>query len=97
MLHAVLPPPLSPSGRRLYHSQLFRQREREFDDYERAMAWERRFVGDDCKPPPFASAPTSFAADTPAVALTDMALLADTPQPENRSVPPVDCGPQGTL
>lgn len=46
MLHAVVPSPLSPKGKRLYHSRLFRQRERLFEDYGRARAWERRFLGE---------------------------------------------------
>jgi len=44
MLHAVLPPTVSPSGRRLYHSRLFRQRERMFTDFARAQRWGKRFV-----------------------------------------------------
>jgi len=44
MLHATTPAPLSPSGRRLYHSRLFRQRERTFEEFERAQKWERYFV-----------------------------------------------------
>jgi hypothetical protein len=45
MLHATLPPPLSPSGRRLYHSRLFRQRERMFEDFQRAQTYGNHFVG----------------------------------------------------
>jgi len=44
MLHATLPPPLSPSGRCLYHSRLFRQRERMFEDFQRAQAYGKHFV-----------------------------------------------------
>jgi len=44
MLHATIPAPLSPNGKRLFHSRLFRQRERTFEDYERALAWGRHFV-----------------------------------------------------
>jgi hypothetical protein len=44
MLHALLPAAVSPRGRKLYHSRLFRQRERQFQDYARARAWSKRFV-----------------------------------------------------
>ena len=45
MLHAIVSSPLSPTGRRLYHSRRFRQLERKFDDYDRALRWSRRFLG----------------------------------------------------
>jgi hypothetical protein len=35
------------NGRRLVHSRMFRERERLFADYERAMAWERKWAGRD--------------------------------------------------
>jgi hypothetical protein len=35
------------NGRRLVHSRAFRERERLFADYERALAWERRWTGRD--------------------------------------------------
>ena len=43
MLHVTLPSQLSPGGRRLYHSRVFRQRERMFEDFERAQQWGERF------------------------------------------------------
>jgi len=46
MLHATTPAPLSPNGRRLFHSRLFRQRERMFEDFERAQAWGKHFIED---------------------------------------------------
>lgn len=44
MLHAMLPARLSPSGRRLYHDRVFRQRERMFGDFERAQQWGEWFL-----------------------------------------------------
>jgi len=44
MLHAAVPAPLSPNGKRLFHSRLFRQRERVFEDYARAQAWGKHFI-----------------------------------------------------
>ncbi len=44
MLHAAVPVAASPSGRRLFHSRAFRQREREFEDLERAQKYGRHFV-----------------------------------------------------
>jgi len=44
MLHSVLPPVVSPAGRRIYHSREFRQRERLFEDFHRAQEWGKRFV-----------------------------------------------------
>lgn len=44
MLHATLPATVSPSGRHIYHSRLFRQRERMFEDYQRAKLWGERFI-----------------------------------------------------
>ncbi len=39
MLHHVVPMPVV-NGRRVYHSDEFRDLERRFDDFERARAWE---------------------------------------------------------
>jgi len=44
MLHAALPVSQSPGGKRLYHSRLFRQRERMFEDFARARRWGKQFL-----------------------------------------------------
>lgn len=44
MLHADLGTE-KKNGRRLVHSRAFRQRERLFADYERALAWEKKWTG----------------------------------------------------
>lgn len=44
MLHHMVPMPIQ-AGRRIFHSAEFRARERAFDDYERALRWEKRHVG----------------------------------------------------
>lgn len=41
MLHAVIPAP-TRNGRQRFHSREFRERERAYPDYERAIEWERR-------------------------------------------------------
>lgn len=43
MLHHVVPMPVI-NGRRVYHSDEFRARERRFEDYERAVAWEKTYL-----------------------------------------------------
>jgi hypothetical protein len=45
MLHAVLGVQEGPDGRRRVHTPEFRQLERQFHDYERAVRFERRFQG----------------------------------------------------
>ncbi len=44
MLHHVLPA-RAGAGRRVLHGKDFRERERAFPDYERALAWEKRHLG----------------------------------------------------
>jgi hypothetical protein len=43
MLHQAVPP-VTAGGRRLAHPPEFRQRERAYPDYARAIAWERRHL-----------------------------------------------------
>jgi len=43
MLHHVVPMPVI-EGRRQFHSEEYRARERAFADYERAIRWEKRWV-----------------------------------------------------
>jgi hypothetical protein len=40
MLHHVVPAPLV-NGKKDFHSEAFRRREKSYEDYERAIAWER--------------------------------------------------------
>ncbi|MCD6385007.1 M48 family metallopeptidase [Candidatus Sumerlaeota bacterium] len=40
MLHSIIPPRLTPSGRLVYHTPEFRRRERLFKYYEKARQWE---------------------------------------------------------
>lgn len=47
MLHADLGTE-KRNGRRVVHSRAFREREKQFADYERALAWEKRWTGRDC-------------------------------------------------
>lgn len=44
MLHHVIPSSLG-KGRRMLHPPVFRERERMFRDYDRAIAWERAHIG----------------------------------------------------
>lgn len=44
MLHAVLDPKVSASGRRCVHTPEFREREQSHPDYKRSMAWEQEFM-----------------------------------------------------
>src|SRR4029079_8616190 len=44
MLHHVIPSNQG-AGRKLLHPPLFRERERLFRDFERALAWEKAHVG----------------------------------------------------
>ena len=44
LVHHVVPP-LRLSGRALVHSPEFLRREREFRQYERAIAWEEAHIG----------------------------------------------------
>ncbi len=41
MLHKVVPPTISPAGRLCFHTKAFRQREREFKDFKKAVCWLR--------------------------------------------------------
>ncbi len=41
MLHKVVPPTISRSGRLCFHTKAFRQREREFKDFKKAVCWQR--------------------------------------------------------
>jgi hypothetical protein len=45
MLHHVLPGGRSGAGRRVLHSSVFRDRERAFRYFERAIDWEKRHLG----------------------------------------------------
>jgi hypothetical protein len=93
MLHAVLPAPVSPSGKQLHHSRLFRQRERAFDDYERAMAWERRFVGEQTRPETRARRrPSARPADRTPLPADDLASLASLIARERRTAPSPEGG-----
>lgn len=47
MLHADMGTE-KKNGRRIVHSGIFRERERLFADYDRALAWERKWTGRDC-------------------------------------------------
>lgn len=40
MLHSIIPPKLTSSGRLVYHTSEFRRRERLFKHYEKARQWE---------------------------------------------------------
>ncbi|MFT5058674.1 MAG: hypothetical protein ACI89E_001453 [Planctomycetota bacterium] len=42
LLHAVHPSHKDPAGRWVHHSRTFRQRERQYPDYERALRWEHK-------------------------------------------------------
>ena len=44
MLHHVIPSPHG-GGRRMLHPPVFRERERVFRDWERALAWEKAHIG----------------------------------------------------
>ena len=44
MLHAVMDITCGPTGRRCVHTAEYRQREKIYPDYEKAMAWEREFM-----------------------------------------------------
>ena len=44
MLHHIVPMPLE-SGRRIFHSREFRMREKRFEHFERAQAWEKQHIG----------------------------------------------------
>ena len=44
MLHHIVPMPLE-GGRRIFHSREFRMREKRFEYFERAQAWEKRHIG----------------------------------------------------
>jgi len=44
MLHAVMDPKISTSGRRCVHTPEFREREMQHPDYDRCMKWEREFM-----------------------------------------------------
>lgn len=46
MLHAEMETERK-DGRRIFHSRAFRERERQFAHYERALAWEKRWTGRD--------------------------------------------------
>jgi hypothetical protein len=41
MLHKVIPPTITQSGRLYFHTKAFRQREREFKDFKKAVSWQR--------------------------------------------------------
>ena len=41
MLHVVIDPPVK-NGRRVIHSKVFKKREREYDNYHKAMQWGKR-------------------------------------------------------
>lgn len=45
LLHAVIPPRPSRSGRWVHHGPDFRARERAYPDYERALRWEDEHIG----------------------------------------------------
>lgn len=57
LLHDAIPANVDSAGRRSVHSDEFRAREREFADFERARAWERRHLSILLRPP--ASRPTA--------------------------------------
>lgn len=42
MLHHVCPPFFDKRGRRIVHTPLFKKREKEFRDFERAIQWEKK-------------------------------------------------------
>jgi len=42
MLHKVVPPTITPAGRLCFHTKAFRQREREFKDFKKAVCWQRK-------------------------------------------------------
>lgn len=44
LLHAVLDQPPDEKGRRRVHGPVFRARERQYVDYERALAWEKEHI-----------------------------------------------------
>lgn len=46
LLHAVLPPHQTPSGRWVHHGAEFRRRERAYPEYQRARGWEDRHLGE---------------------------------------------------
>lgn len=41
ILHAAVPSSRGPSGRRVHHGPQFKRRESAYEDYERALRWER--------------------------------------------------------
>jgi predicted SprT family Zn-dependent metalloprotease len=42
MLHKRVPPTITLSGRLYFHTKAFRQREREFKDFKKAVCWQRK-------------------------------------------------------
>ena len=45
ILHAALPARTACDGRAIHHGPAFRAREREYEDYARALRWQRRHLG----------------------------------------------------